>query len=781
MSLLEKARKQIQAGDWKAAAATCEARVRESGGDAETTYLLGLAYLNTGRAPQAAQILERLNQHVPDHADTLGALHSAWLEAGYPRRAAPPLRRLSELDPENASLRRQLASILLASELPDEAAAVCEALLETNAEDVGAWLILSAARREQGQAAAAREAAEQGARLAPEAAEPEVALGRALLAVGEPAEALRVLERAARRAGPRNPATRAEAIDNIGITLARAGRLNDALDIYQRLEKELPNHPESRLNHGRVLFEAGQADQALPRLAAAINLRPGSIRTRVQVAEILLEQDRIADARGHLEHVLDERPTIDLLCTLGAVELKERQLGAAIEYFDQALAINPDHPGALFGYLSAAQRACYWAVFDERLQHYLTLFRQNTSWLASSWGFINLPGTTAQDHLENANRQARQLTKGPKASKSEKSEKIRVGLLTCDFHAHPMARLVVELLETLDRQAFEWQLFYWGPMIDDPLQQRLFDSMDQTHHIHQMNDQQAAAGIRDAGIDVLVDLMGYTTNARPRITAARPAPARINWLGHAQTMGEGMADFIILDQTVCPEGEEAHFAEQVLRMPHSYFPTPREQAYTPAGSRTDHGLPEEGVVFGCFNHSLKITPETFKLWLRILQDVPDSVLWLLEDNPEATENLRQTAKARGIDPSRLIFAPRVPHDQHLGRLPHMDLMLDTLSYNGHTTTSDALVRHVPVITRPGETFPSRVSASLLKACELDQLICADNDQYVQLAIALGIDQDRLTRLKQHLTDKHDQLPLFDSQGFARSFEQLLESALAQVN
>jgi len=274
--------------------------------------------------------------------------------------------------------------------------------------------------------------------------------------------------------------------------------------------------------------------------------------------------------------------------------------------------------------------------------------------------------------------------------------------------------------------------------------------------------------------------MGYTAHARPRIVAAQPAPVQINWLGHAQTLGEGMADFIVLDDVLCPEGEEDFFAERVLRMPHTYFPTPRKQEHGPEGARTEHGLPEDSTVYGCFNQSLKITPESFELWLRILRNVPNSVLWLLEDNAVSVENLRETALDRGIEASRLIFAPKVNHDEHLGRLAHMDLMLDTLTYNGHTTASDALSRHVPIIACPGKTFPSRVAASLLKACELDELICSDTEQYVELATALGNDKSRLISLKQHLSNKHDDLPLFDSDSFTRSFEDLMKSALAQV-
>jgi len=780
MSLLNKARTQIAKSDWVAARATCEAYVREHGGIPEAAYLLGLCYLNTREPARAAAILERLAESFPDHADTLGALHSAYLEAGEPRKAATPLQRLCELSPDNVSLRRQLASVLISGDKPGEASALCEEILEKDPRDVGALIILSSARRLTRQHEQAKEAAQKAKELAPEKAEPLVAMGHAHLAAGNAAKAVDELQAAKQYVDQKNPATLAEIMDGIAWALARSGRLNDALSIYQKLEKELPNHVESRMNHGRVWLELGHMDKALAQVAKAINLQPGGVRPRVLAAEILLEQNRLADARAHLERVLDADPPIGVLTTLGAVEIKELDLQNALEHFDQALAIDPDHPGALFGYVSAAQRACYWNKFEARLNHYLKLYRDNPSWQASPWMFINLPHTTPLDHLECANRQSRSLAKGQRKQRKSHEGKIRVGLPTWDFHTHPTGRLIAELLEKRDQETFEWHLFYWGPIVDDPLQKRLFDNVDEIHHVHQMNDNEAAEAMRDAGIDVLLDLMGYTAHARPRIVAAQPAPVQVSWLGHAQTLGEGMADFIVLDDVLCPEGEEDFFAEHVLRMPHTYFPTPRKQEHAPAGTREQHSLPGDSIVFGCFNQSLKITPESFDLWIRILRNVPNSVLWLLEDNAHSVENLRKTAVESGVEASRLIFAPKVSHDKHLGRLAHMDLMLDTLTYNGHTTTSDALSRHVPVITCPGETFPSRVAASLLKACELDELICSDTEEYVKLATMLGNDKKRLVDLKQHLADKHDELPLFDSDSFTRSFESLMKSALAQA-
>ena len=778
MPSIAEIRELVSAREWQAVTSACESRVQDGNGDGETAYLLALGYLNSGRAQQAASILEKLRKHAPDHPDTLGALHSAWLEAGFPRRAIAPLQRLSDLDPENLSLQRQLASVNMAGERYDEAARICQALLESSPEDVGAWIILSSAQRKRGNVTEAEEAAQKAISLAPKAAEPSVALGWALLEGGKLDQAVKTLDKAGQQArSGSNAATIAEAMDGVALSLTRAGRLDDALTLYARMEQEFRNHLASRVHHGLVLFELGRSSEGLAKLADAINLQPGAIYPRLKAAEVLLELNRLADARGHLEFVLDDEPTLDVLCTLGAIDKKENRLAEALERFERALQIDPDHPGALFGWLTTAQQACHWDAFEPRLTHYLDLFRKNGHWRASPWAFINLPGTTPADHLECANRQARALKKQTPPARDWEHEKIRVAFITWDFHSHPISHLTCEMLEHLDREAFEWHLFYWGPIIDHPHQQRLFDTMDEVHHIHELSDHVAAERIRGMEIDILVDLIGYTQYARPRITAAHPAPMQINWLGHAQTMGEGMADVILLDETICPVGEEAHFSERVLRMPSTYFPTPRSQQASMPGTRADHGLPENAFVFGCFNQTLKITPATFRLWMEIMSRVDDSVLWLLCEEPLIIENLRKEAQDAGIDVNRLIFADKVSHEEHLGRLSHMDLMLDTLTYNGHTTASDALWSGVPVITRMGETFPSRVAASLLKACQLDQLICSSDEQFVDLATEIGKERERIAGLKRHLANNRDKLPLFDSERFARDFEAKLKESL----
>lgn len=780
MSQLDQARQHLANQNWNAAAANCEAAIQAQADNHEAAYLLAIAYMNIGRLGQAIAILTRLTANFPDQDAARQVLAAAYQRAGRPTEAASQYRWLAGKHPDSRQLKLQLTTALLSTGNYAEATEICRALLADDDQNTSAWTLLSTALRENGQdAGKVLEAAQRAVQLSESSSETLIALGHAQIYAGstEQAEAtfVQVLEIA--RSG--NPVFQAEAANGLALSRARQGRLEEALEIYREIEAKYPHHIESLLNHGQVLYELGHLNEALARLATAINLMPDVAKPRLQAARVLLEVGRNADARGHLEHVMGSSLSADLLSTLGAIDIQEQKYEAALARFEQALASDPNHSESLFGYLTTAQKICHWQGFDAHLAKLLDQFRQNKGLRLAPWGFINLPGTTPADHLECARRQADALTKSTRPSSAPRrkaSDRIRVGFLTCDFHTHPTSFLIAEMLDALDQQHFEWHAYYWGPFVEDPIQERIFQSLDHVHHLHELSDSQAVKLIEDNHIDILVDLKGYTQQSRPFITAQHPAPVQINWLGHPQTMGRGMADYIVVDKIICPDGWEQYYSERVLRMPHSYLPSPREQEVEAPGNRAEHKLPDDVFIFGCFNQSQKITPQTFKLWCEILRAVPHSVLWLLEDNHLASTNLIQEASKLGITAERLIFADKRPHAEHLGRLQHMDLMLDTLTYNAHTTASDALSQGVPVITRIGETFPARVCASLLHACELDELICEDDARFVELAVTLAQDRQRLQALRDHLQRNHDRLPLFDSSRFARDFEHLLKQA-----
>jgi predicted O-linked N-acetylglucosamine transferase (SPINDLY family) len=304
------------------------------------------------------------------------------------------------------------------------------------------------------------------------------------------------------------------------------------------------------------------------------------------------------------------------------------------------------------------------------------------------------------------------------------------------------------------------------------MRQRLVTAFDHFIDVRSDSDQAIAQRSRDLGIDIAVDLKGYTRDSRPGIFACRCAPVQVSYLGYPGTLGAPFMDYLIADKVVIPPESQQHYSENIVYLPHSYQVNDgqREIADT-AWRKADLSLPEEGFVFCCFNNSYKITPHTFASWMRILQAVPASVLWLLGDNATAQRNLQSYAQAAGVDPSRLVFAPRMPLPEHLARHSAADLFLDTLSYNAHTTASDALWAGLPVLTQQGQSFAGRVAASLLHAVGLPELIVHTAQQYEDMAIALAQDPQGLSRIKAKLAAKRDTAPLFNTAQLTRHIEQ----------
>ena len=351
------------------------------------------------------------------------------------------------------------------------------------------------------------------------------------------------------------------------------------------------------------------------------------------------------------------------------------------------------------------------------------------------------------------------------------SERIKLGYLSNDFQDHATALLLVETLEAHDRSRFEIHAYSYGKDDGKGMRRRLTRAFDQFHDIASSSDAEAAREINEDGIHILIDLKGFTQNTRTSILALRPAPLQVNYLGYPGTLGAGLCDYIISDSFVTPESAAANFAEAFALLPHCYQPHGRKALLGPIPKRVSAGLPEEGFVFCCFNQAFKFTPDIFDVWCRLLDAVPGSVLWLLSSGL-AEGNLRNEALKRGICGSRLIFAPDLPQTQHLGRLQLADLVLDTTPYGAHTTASDALWAGVPIVTRPGETFASRVAGSLLSAIKLPELIVDREDEYFDLALALASNPGSLEKLRRKLAFNRMTTPLFDVEAYTAALERL---------
>jgi predicted O-linked N-acetylglucosamine transferase (SPINDLY family) len=337
-----------------------------------------------------------------------------------------------------------------------------------------------------------------------------------------------------------------------------------------------------------------------------------------------------------------------------------------------------------------------------------------------------------------------------------------------------VAYLMSGVLERHDRGAFELYALSLRPADESPYGRRIRSAVDRFIDLSALSDEQAAELIRTLEIDILVDLVGYTQGARSGILSRRPAPIQVNYLGFPGTLAAPYIDYLLADEYLIPEQQQPHYSEQIVYLPEC-FQANDDRRFLPQSipSRGELGLPEQALVLCCFNNTYKINPTLFSLWMRLLHSVPESVLWLLAGSPLIERNLRAEAAARGIDPARLLFAPRLPYEQHLARLAAADLFLDTLPFNGGTTVSDALWVGLPVLSCSGEALAARMGGSLLRAIGLSELIAADLPHYEQLALELLSSRERLASLRERLIAQRSASPLFNTARFTRHLEQAL--------
>lgn len=352
--------------------------------------------------------------------------------------------------------------------------------------------------------------------------------------------------------------------------------------------------------------------------------------------------------------------------------------------------------------------------------------------------------------------------------------RLRIGYLSSDLRNHAIGHLTAEMFGLHDRARVEVSVFYCGIQAEDQVKARIRDSVEHWYDLHGLNDEAAAALVQSCGIDILVDVNGNTRDSRTHMLARRPAPLIVNWLGYPGTMGSPYHHYIIADPVIIPPGSEKYYTERVERVP-CYQPNDRRRVISPQPqTRAQHGLPENGVVFCCFNGQQKMTRFNFARWLDILKQVDGSVLWLLNGSAEGNARLREMTIQAGLDPARLVFAPYAANADHLARYVLADLFLDSSPYGAHTTASDALWMGVPVLTVPGRGFASRVCASLVTAAGLPEFVCDSPQAYVDMAVRLGRDPGALAAVKERLLALRTRSVLFDTNLFARSMEDAFE-------
>lgn len=527
---------------------------------------------------------------------------------------------------------------------------------------------------------------------------------------------------------------------------------------------------------GLAAYEAGRDEEALALFQTAAAAKPSVPAFHANAGLILLSDPRRRQAAVEsLNRALALEPNhVGALLNLSAICLDGKRFPEALNLFRRVLSKEPDNITARLGAANASRQICQWGAVEEEEAAIARLLERTGTPISP---FILLSShVSPADHLQAARLFTRSLRFSPAdrlaaPPLADPSRPIRIGYLSSDFYHHATAFLAVELFERHDRSAFELFAYSHGPDDGSAMRHRLIAAFDHFVEVGHMSAAEAAKRIRADGIDILVDLKGYTLGCRTEILALRPAPVQVNFLGYPGTMGAGFIDYIVGDRVVTPLARAGDYDEKIVQLPGAYQPNDSRRAIAETRpSRAACGLPEDGFVFCCFNNTYKITPAVFRLWMRLLAQVPGSVLWLFEANPAARDNLAYEAASAGIDPDRIIFAPRMEVAEHLARHAHADLFLDTLPYNAHTTASDALWCGVPVLTCRGESFASRVAASLLTAVGLPDLITTTLADYEALALALAREPARLSALKARLKEARTHAPLFDAAAFTRGLE-----------
>lgn len=542
-------------------------------------------------------------------------------------------------------------------------------------------------------------------------------------------------------------------------------------------------------NLGTVLFNQADLAGAKEAYLQAVKLAPAFVQPHFNLGLIHEREGNIDAAvnewRWIDDHVTpnspEHRPLLLLaLNNLGRVLENSKLYGSALDYLTRSLALEARQPDVIHHWVYLREKQCAWPVYAHINGVGMELMRQSTSALA----MLSLSDdpeaqlAAARHYVEH--KLSKNLPRlAPTASYGH--DKIRIAYCSSDFCLHPVAMLTAELFELHDREQFEVYGYCWTQQGHSPLRQRIIDAMDHFERIDSLTDEAAARLIREHEIDILVDLHGQTLGARANLLAYRPAPIQITYLGLPATTGLPSIDYVIADRFLIPEEYACYYSEKPLYMPDVYQVSDRQRKINPAPSRESCKLPAEAFVFCSFNNNYKYTPELFEAWMNILRRVPDSVLWLLADNPWSEINLKNHAKNFGIDPHRLIFASRVAPEDYLARYAIADLFLDSFPFNAGTTANDALWMGLPVLTLTGRSFASRMAGALLTAAELPELITYDLLSYEHKAVELAQTPDRCSRLKAHLQKVKTDGVLFDTPRFVRNLEQQFKQLVAELN
>lgn len=702
----------------------------------------GFALHQQGRIPEAERIYAEVLRAAPRHFGALHLLGVIALQTRQYERAVDWLSKSISVDRKYAPAHNNLGYALWALKRHEEAVASYSKAIALDRNYAEAYNNRGNAQNDLGRLREALSNFDKAIQLKPDYANAHSNRGTVLKGMKRYGEAMASYDKAIELRPDFSGA-----YSNRGDVLNILNRPVEALESIEKAIALDPNYAEAHYNRGNALSLLGHKEAALESYARALALRP-------DYAEVYYNSGLVQESLG--------RP-VDALAS-----------------FDKGMALDPEIEYLQGKRLLARMRLCDWADFDAEAAALSARVARGHK-AVSPFDFMAVIDSTPL-HKQAAytalsGSVLAEETSLPRLAMANVGQasghKIRIGYFSADFHDHATAYLTAEMFELHDKSKFEIIAFSMGPDSTGGMRSRLVDAFDDFIDVRKMTNIDTVRLARERKIDIAVDLMGDTLNSRPEIFAHRAAPVQVSYLGYPGTMACDFMDYIVADPIVIPPEQRALYSEKVAYISGSYQVNDRKRAISDRPAlRSELGLPESGFVFSCFNNIHKLTPATFTGWMRVLGKVDGSVLWLVVNNAAAGDNLRREAERRGIAGDRLVFAKNEPLALHLARIRAADLFLDTLPYNAHTTTSDALWSGLPVITRIGESFPARVAASLLTAVGLPELITTTQEDYESLAVALAQDAHRLGEIRQKLARNLPIAPLFDTPAFTRQIEAL---------
>ena len=724
-----------------------------------------------GRFQDAINLYSDLLENKKNDSQLLFLIGTAYIQQGKIEEGIQELKKSISLKPENVFAHSNLGNALKDLKRYDEAlVSYDEALrINTNFADIhnNRGSILKNLKK-YNEALASYEKALQ---LNPDHAYTHNNKGNALKDLKRYEEAIASYNKALQL----NP-NYADAYNNKGNALKDLKRYVEALTSFDEAIKIKSDHFDAYNNRGIVFNEIKYYEKALDSFDKALQINPNYAFAYNNKGNALKDLKRYEEAlKSYDEAIKINSSFVDAYNNKGNILKDLKFYDEAISNYERVIKLKPDFDYILGKFLHTKMQVCSWNDFDSLLKKISKEIKENSK-VIEPFFFLGLIDNPADFKLTSEIFVKDKISKPSKiqpVAKYSNHKKPRIGYFSADFCNHAVLHLMMDVFRNHNKSLFDIYGFSFGPDKNDKWRSEVKNYFFKFEDVNKISDKEVADLSRKFEIDIAIDLTAFTSNSRSGIFSYRAAPIQINYLGYPGTMGAEFIDYIIADEVIIPKNNFKYYSEKVLYLPDCYQANmSKKDVSKKEFKRRDFGLPDNAFVYCSFNNNYKITPHIFDIWMNILKKVPNSVLWIFKSNETASINLKKETTVRGVDPNRIIFASYLPNDEHLKRISLADLFLDTFPYNAHVTASDAIRMGIPVVTLTGNSFASRVGASILSYVGIKELIARSTKEYQELGIELAIKPNKLAMLKNRIKASASKSNLFDSYSFTKKLENI---------